>query len=44
MAMLHVHLPGKIQLPVSPSLAREDVGDQGSLGVNVLKRMSMSEA
>ena len=31
----------QIQLPVSPSLALEDVGDQGSLGVSVLKRMSM---
>ena len=33
MVMSHVHLPGQIQLPVSPSLALEDVGDQGSLGV-----------
>ena len=41
MVMWHVHLPGQIQLPVSPSLALEDVGDQGGLGVSVLKRMSM---
>ena len=40
MVMSRVHLPGQIQLPVSPSLALEDVGDQGSLGVSVLKRMS----
>ena len=32
---------GQIQLPVSPSLALEDVGDQGSLGVSVLKPMLM---
>ena len=36
MVMSRVHLPGQIQLPVSPSLALEDVGDQGSLGVSVL--------
>ena len=36
-----VHLPGQIQLPVSPSLDLEDVGDQGSLEVCVLKRMVM---
>ena len=30
-----------IQLLVSQSLALEDMGDQGSLGVSVLKRMSM---
>ena len=41
MVMSRVHLPGQIQLPVSPSLALEDVGDQGSLGVSVLKRMLM---
>ena len=39
--MSRVHLPEQIQLPVSPSLALEDVGDQGSLGVSVLKWMSM---
>ena len=33
--MSRVHLPGQIQLPVSPSLAREDMGDQGSLGLSV---------
>ena len=38
--MSRVHLPGQIHLPVSPSLALEDVGDQGSLGVSVLKQMS----
>ena len=32
---------GQIQLPVSPSLSLEDMGDQGSLGVSVLTRMSM---
>ena len=42
MVMSWVHLPGQIQLPISPSLALEDVGAQGSLGVSVLKRMSMS--
>ena len=41
MVMSLVHLPGQIQLPVSPSLALDDVGDQGSLGVSVLKQMSM---
>ena len=43
MVMSHVHLPGQIQLPVSPSLALalEDVGDQASLEVSVLKWMSM---
>ena len=41
MVMSRVHLPGQIQLPVLPSLALEDVGDQGSLGVSVLKRMSI---
>ena len=40
MVMSRMHLPGQIQLPVSPSLALEDVGDQGSLGVSVLKPMS----
>ena len=35
MVMLHVHFPGQIQLPVSPSLALEDVGDQGSFGMSV---------
>ena len=39
MAMLRMQLPGQIELPVS--LALEDVGDQGSLGVSVLKRVSM---
>ena len=41
MVMLRMHLPGQIQLPVLPSLALEDVRDQGSLGVSVLKGMSM---
>ena len=41
MVMWRVHLPGQIRVPVSPSLALEDVGDQGSLGVSVLKWMSM---
>ena len=41
MVMSRMHFPGQIQLPVSPSLALEDVGDQGSLGVSVLKLMSM---
>ena len=36
-----VHLPGQIQLPVSPSLALEDLGDQGSLGVSELMGMLM---
>ena len=36
MVMSGVHLPRQIQLPVSPSLALEDDGDQGSLGVSVL--------
>ena len=35
------HLPGQIQLQVSPSLALEDVRDQGSLGVSVLKWLLM---
>ena len=35
MVMLRVHLPGQIQLPVSPSLALEDVGDQGSVKADV---------
>ena len=39
MVMSRVYLPGLIQLPVSPSLAQEDMGDQGILGVSVLKRM-----
>ena len=41
MVMLRLHLPGQIQLPVSPSLTLEEVGDQGSLGVSVLKRILM---
>ena len=41
MVMVRLHRPGQIQLPVSPSLALEDVGEQGSLGVSVLKGMSM---
>ena len=41
MVMSRMHLPGQIQLPVSPSLALEDVGDQGGLGVSVLKQMSI---
>ena len=41
MVMSRVHLPGQIQLMVSPSLAPEDDRDQGSLGVSVLKWMSM---
>ena len=41
MVRLHVHLSGQIQLPLSPSLALEDMGDQGSLGVSMLKQMSM---
>ena len=41
MVMSSMHLPGQTQLPVLPFLALEDVGDQGSLGVSVLKRMSM---
>ena len=40
MVMSRVH-PGQIQLPVLPSLALEDVGDQESLGVSVLKGMLM---
>ena len=39
--MSRLHLPEQIQLPVSPSLALEDVGDQRSFGVSVLKQMSM---
>ena len=39
MVMWQGHLPGQIQLLVSPSMALKDVGDQGSLGVSVLKRM-----
>ena len=35
MVISHMHLPEQIQLPVSPSLALEDVGDQGNLGVSV---------
>ena len=41
MVMSRVRRPGQIQVPVSPSLALEDVGDPGSLGVSVLKRVSM---
>ena len=41
MVMSRVHLCGQIQLPVSPYQALEDMGDQGSLGVSVLKQMSM---
>ena len=41
MVMSRVHLPGQIQLLVSPSLVLEDMGDQGSLGVSVLKRRSL---
>ena len=41
MVMSRVHLPGQIQLPVLPSLALEDVRDQGRLGESVLKQMSM---
>ena len=41
MVMSCMHLPGQIQLPVSPSLALEDVGDQGSLQVSVLKWVLM---
>ena len=41
MVMSRMHLPGQIQLPVSPSLALDNMGDQGSIGVSVLKRMSM---
>ena len=41
MVMSCVNLPGQTQLPVSPSLALEDLGEQGSLGVSVLKQMSM---
>ena len=41
MVMSPVHLPGQIQLPVLSSLALEDMGDQDSLGVSVLKWMSM---
>ena len=37
MVMLCVHLSGQIQLPVSPSLALEAVGDQGSLGSECVK-------
>ena len=44
MVMLRMHLPGQIKLPVSPSLALEDVGEQGSLGVSVLKLKSMFAA
>ena len=35
MVMSCVHLLGQIQLPVSPSLALEELGDQGSLGMSV---------
>ena len=31
MVMSRLHLPGQIQLPLSPSLALEDVCDHGSL-------------
>ena len=41
MVMVRVHLPVQLQLPVSPFLALEDDGDQGSLGVSVLKWMSL---
>ena len=41
MVMSYMHLPEQIQVPVWPSLALEDVGDQGSLGVSVLKGMSV---
>ena len=44
MVMSRMNLPGQIQLPVSPTLALEDVGNQESLGVSVLKRMSMCAA
>ena len=37
MVMWRVHLPGQFQLPVSPFLALEDVGDQGSLGSECVK-------
>ena len=37
MVMSRVNHPGQIHLPVSPSLALEDLGDQGSLGESVLK-------
>ena len=39
--MTPMHLSGQSQLPVSPSLALEDVGDQESLRVSVLKWMLM---
>ena len=39
MVMSRVHLSGQIKLPVLPSLALEEVGDQESLGVSVLKGM-----
>ena len=35
MVMSRVHLPGQIQLPVLPSLALEDVSDQGSAKADV---------
>ena len=41
MVRSRVHLPGQIELLVSPFLALEDVGDQGSLGMSVLKGMLM---
>ena len=37
MVISHMHLPEQIQLPVSPSLALEEVGDQENLGVSVWK-------
>ena len=39
--MSRVHLPGQIQLSVSPFLALDACGDQGSLEVSVLKQMLM---
>ena len=44
MVMSRKQFPRQIPLPVSPSLALEDVGDRGSLGVSVLKRMSLCAA
>ena len=43
MFMVRVHLAVQLQLPVSPFLALEDDGDQRSLGVSVLKWMSMTQ-
>ena len=34
MVMSRMHLPGQIQLPVSPSLTLQDMGDQKSLGMS----------